>query len=288
MKNSEYSKEIDIVLNELDNFPLECKSNFCNNLETLEIVYDPSFRTLGNYNPSLNLITFRDRGALVHELFHMAFCNSASYGKKVYGDFSLQNGISLQSGDYIFGYGLTEGFAEYLSRKCGFSLGRDFEYYFADLFISIYGEDILKYPLMNDPIGFLSDDRFKDIKRVISRLDELEDLFVTFKFIIRSASDFKDSLDKEDDDVISNFSSLVNSARCEISDVIRSLFSVFIDEYKSFKSPCISCDDFSSKIEAFCSDENYDIVFGMSLNDNLKEDILDFKKELNFENVKGK
>lgn len=277
MKNSEYSKEINIVLNELDNFPLECKSNFCNNLETLKIVYDPSFRTLGNYNPSLNLITFRDRGALVHELFHMAFCNSGSYGKKVYGDFSLQNGISLQSGDYIFGYGITEGFAEYLSRKCGFSLGRDFEYYFADLLISIYGEDILKYPLKNDSIGFLSDDRFKDIKRVISRLDELEDLFVTFKFIIKSASDFKDSLDKEEDDVISNFSSLVNSAREETGNIIKDLFSVFIDEYKFSKSPCVSCEEFSSKIEAFCSDENYDIIFKMSLNDKLKEDILDFR-----------
>lgn len=280
MKNSEYSKEIDIVLNELDNFPLECKSNFCNNLETLEIVYDPSFRTLGNYNPSLNLITFRDRGALIHELFHMAFCNSGFYGKKVYGDLSLQNGISLQSGDYIFGYGLTEGFAEYLSRKCGFSLGRDFEYYFADLLISIYGEDILKYSLKNDPIGFLRDDRFKDIKRVISKLDELEDLFVTFKFIIKSAADFKDCLDKEDDDVISNFSSLVNSARCEIGDVIKGLFSVFIDEYKSFKNPCVSCEEFSSKIEAFCSDENYDIIFEMSLNDKLKEDVLDFRSKV--------
>ena len=278
MKNSEYSKEINIVLNELDSFPLECKSNFCNNLETLKIVYDPSFRTLGNYNPSLNLITFRDRDALVHELFHMAFCNRNSYGKKIHGNFSLQNGIALQSDDYIFGYGLTEGFAEYLSRKCGFSLGRDFEYYFADLLISIYGEDILKYPLRNDPIGILRDERFWDIKNIINRLDELEDLFVTFKFIKRSASDFKGSLDK--DDVILKFSNLVNSASSEISDIIKGLFFAFGGEYKFSKSPCISDENFSNKIEAFCSDENYGFIFEMSLNDKLREDILDFRDKV--------
>lgn len=145
-------------------------------------------------------------------------------------------------------------------------MGRDFEFYFADFLISIYGEDILEYAFRNDSIGFLNDDRFKDIKGVISRLDELEDLFVSFKFILAS-------FDKGFDLRSEKFSSFFYDVKERTGNVIRDLFVSFSNEYKHSKGRIMSYDCFVNKIKEFCSCENYDIVFRMGF-DGLREDVL--------------
>lgn len=281
MLSIKYKKQIEKVEEILLMFPERCRSNFYINLKTLKINDDKSFsNVLGNYNPKRNVITLYDDLSLCHELFHMAFNNPNSYGKEEGDKEYIDNGISLKAGDIIFGHALTEGFVEYLNRKCKFNKGKHFEYYFADLLISIYGEEILEYPLENNPIGFLENEKFNSILNYVNNLDQLEELFKNVKFIAASGTLIKEATIKGDNVILNDFKKLILSTKIEISSVILNLFHIIIDEFNSCKNPNISSETFIEKMEMFCQNEDYIAVFRLSSNNNLKDEILNLRTKI--------
>ena len=79
-------------------------------------------------------MTIYDIKATPHELFHMAFTNKKKLNRELYAksDMYHESGIAFKSKNIIMYKGITEGFAEYLSRKCTDSKAKDFDYYFAN------------------------------------------------------------------------------------------------------------------------------------------------------------
>lgn len=281
MIDIKYKEQIEKVEEVLLMFSEKCKNNFYRNLKNLKINRDnSSTNILGNYNPLENAITLYDDSSLCHELFHMAFNNASSYGKEVEAGLYIDNGISLKSENSIFGHALTEGFTEYLNRKCKSNKGKHFEYYFANLLISIYGEEILEYPLENNPIGFLEYKKFNNIVKYISDLDQLEELFENVEFIVASVPLIKEATIKGDDVILNDFKELISSTKIDISPVTLDLFNIIIAEYNSCEKPKIDSKTFIEKIEAFCQDEDYIATFRLSSNNNLKNDILNLRTRI--------
>lgn len=288
MLNNKYKKQIEKVEEILSKFPEKCRNNFYLNLKTLKINEEqPNTNVLGNYNPLTNTITLYDNSSLHHELFHIAFHNPNSYGKDIGDKEYTDNGISIRQGDIIFGHALTEGFVEYLNRKCKSNKGKHFEYYFADLLISIYGEEILEYPLENNPIDFLENEKFNNILEYINNLDQLEELFTNVKFIAVSETLIKEAINKKANDIINNFKELIYQTKMGISSIILNLFNIIIDEFNLYQNPNISSEKFIEKIEEFCYNEDYIAVFRLSSNNNLKNDILNLRTKIK-ENIERK
>lgn len=281
MLSIKYKEQIKNVEEVLLMFPENCRSNFNINLKTLRINEDnSSTNVLGNYNPLENAIILYDDSSLCHELFHMAFNNASSYGKEVEEGLYIDNGIALKSENSIFGHALTEGFTEYLNRKCKSNEAKHFEYYFADLLISIYGEEILEYPLENNPIGFLEYGKFNNIVKYISNLDQLEELFKNVEFIAASRPLIKEATIKGDNAILNDFKELILSTKIGMSSVTLDLFNTIIDEYNSCEKPKIDIETFIEKVESFCQDKDYVAAFRVSSNNNLKNDILNLRTRI--------
>lgn len=263
MKNNEFKDDIDIVKKILLSFPERCRINFNENLRTLEIKFnqDSGASILGNYNPSENIITLNEKSALCHELFHMSFNNSNSYNKEIEKGYFIDNGISLKRKNGIFGHALTEGFAEYLSRKCKKNKGKQFEFYFSNLLISIYGEEILEYALENDPMGFISDERFNNIVEYMVSLDLLGELLNNIMFIAKSGEILKLAVEKNDNNMIDEYKKLISDTKDSIPVVISNLFNIIINEYNLCNQPKVSKDEFIKNITEFFQGEDYNMLF---------------------------
>lgn len=170
-----YEKEIQLVENLLESYPSNWSENYYNNKKTLKInkVSENLIcsRVTGSYDEINNIITIYDDESIIHELFHVCFRDEKKLNQVVLNNYCYSNGIALKSGENKYGKALTEGFVEYLNRKIKVSKHYNFEYFIVDLLISIYGEDILKYPLTNDIVGFYNDKRFFDIASLAYYLD---------------------------------------------------------------------------------------------------------------------
>lgn len=91
----------------LAQFPYEYGDCYRHNLETLELIYvdkmiDPSLD--GYYNTEANVITFNNKGALGHEMFHMAS------NDLVNGNYAFESKMKIEAG-------LLEGMTEYFNMK---------------------------------------------------------------------------------------------------------------------------------------------------------------------------
>lgn len=263
MKNNEFKDDIDIVKKILLSFPERCRINFNENLRTLEIKFnqDSGASILGNYNPSENIITLNEKSALCHELFHMSFNNSNLYNKEIEKGYFIDNGISLKRKNGILGHALTEGFAEYLNRKCKKNKGKQFEFYFSNLLISIYGEEILEYALENDPMGFISEEKFNNIVEYMVNLDYLEELFNNIVFIAKSGEILKLAVEKNDNNMIDEYKKLISDTKDSIPVVISNLFNIIINEYNLCNQPKVSKDEFIKNITEFFQGEDYNMLF---------------------------
>lgn len=170
-----YEKEIQLVENLLESYPSNWSENYYNNKKTLKInkVSENLIcsRVKGSYDEINNIITIHEDESIIHELFHVCFRDEKKLNQVVLNNYCYSNGIALKSGENKYGEALTEGFVEYLNRKIEVSKHYNFEYFIVDLLISIYGEDILKYPLTNDIVGFYNDKRFFDITSLAYYLD---------------------------------------------------------------------------------------------------------------------
>ena len=276
----------------LSNFPLECRKNYYENKKILKINMEETVceKIYGDYDHDENIITLYRIEALPHELFHMAFRDSKKVNRKIYDDCDMVYGNGVSFSTYcnekkiIMAKGFTEGFAEYLSRKCSVYEGKTYQYYFVDLLISIYGEDIVEYPLRNDPVGFFADSRFLDISKINIALDKLDTassgiiLVSTFKDTINDV--FKDGSVEDK----TTFSKLIVSVRTDFKDSIVELFELMIDEYNHCKCPKISKEEFYQKMNMFLTDSRYSIAFVLddkyfSISDELKMMFKKFRRK---------
>lgn len=261
-----YENEILLVEKLLESYPVRWRRNYYNNKKTLKInKLDSILGTVyGEYNEEKNLITLYNDTALIHELFHSCFRDGEKLNKQV-DEFYYSNGITMKNKNNNIKYGvaLTEGFVEYLSRKISISKGYDFEYFIVDLLISIYGEDILKYPFTNDVIGFYEDERFYKIVDLLLNLDLYQTYYRTIKEYIEYSEIIIEKKDKKTDKGIK----LVKEIMDEINKMIKELYNsiikcinLIIREYKNCKCPMIEKEDFVLKLRQYLVNPDYQVV----------------------------
>lgn len=261
-----YENEILLVEKLLESYPVRWRRNYYNNKKTLKInKLDSILGTVyGEYNEEKNLITLYNDTALIHELFHSCFRDGEKLNKQV-DEFYYSNGITMKNKNNNIKYGvaLTEGFVEYLSRKISISKGYDFEYFIVDLLISIYGEDILKYPFTNDVIGFYEDERFYKIVDLLLNLDLYQTYYRTIKEYIEYSEIIIEKKDKKTDKGIK----LVKEIMDEINKMIKELYNsiikcinLIIKEYKNCKCPMIEKEDFVLKLRQYLVNPDYQVV----------------------------
>ena len=224
----------------------------------------------GEYNEEKNLITLYNDTALIHELFHSCFRDGEKLNKQV-DEFYYSNGITMKNKNNNIKYGvaLTEGFVEYLSRKISSFKGYVFEYFIVDLLISIYGEEILKYPFTNDVIGFYEDERFYKIENLLFELDSYRTYYKTIGEYVEYSKVIIEKNKKTDKEI-----KLVKEILAEINKMIKELYNsiikcinLIIKEYKNCKCPMIEKEDFVLKLRQSLVNPDYqDIVTLLMLN----------------------
>ena len=260
------NKYYEAVEKVLSRYPISWSKNYYQNKKNLIIEYkEAEMKSVSAwYSHEENIMTIFDSNidASPHELFHMAFRDKEKVEKEYDKDTIYGNGVSLKNvaKNIIIFKGMTEGFAEYLSRLCNTSVGHCTEYFFTDLLISIYGEEILEYPLKNDPIGFLSYDRFYDLFRFLNYLEDYSksteeiQIMSYLKEELMSIGDTNEKAKKEIFDIM-NF-------RIEkFNKSIIGLFEAIIKEYKSCKNPTIEKELFIKKLASFLTDPDYAVNF---------------------------
>lgn len=281
----EQEKYFEMVENVLQSFPVEYSKNYFTNKENLRIEYkEEGIGSLGAiYDHNENYIHIYKTDSLVHELFHMSFRDKDKVNQRIFEnkDIFYDNGIVVKkyhNNKIIrFNKGITEGFAEYLSRKCSKTTGTDLPYYFVDLLISIYGEDILKYPLLNDPIGFLSDKRFYDIINFSKWLDNLDNCINNILITNVYRDNLEEIFKKIDKEEVQKILKNIGDNMLLYKKSITSLFELIMNEYKNCVNPNISKEEIIQRIEKFLIDSNYNIAFGF---DNSEYSVIERITEL--------
>ena len=267
-----YFRKVEEVL---QNFPSEWSRNYFTNKYNVKINYEePISKNLsGSYDHDASIITIYSDEAFPHELFHMAFRDENKISKRIWKDLDIYfgNGMSFikyQNGEKSFyNRGITEGMAEYLSRKCSSETGHKLEYFFVDLLISIYGEEILKYPLQNDPVGLLADERFFNIIDFSKKLDLLHFCQEEILLVINFKSTFEKILKTEKKEEVYHIMEMIDTNRKNYKTSIVSLFESIIEEYKNSQNPIIDKDTFIKKLEEIFNNHEYNIAFGFDDND---------------------
>ena len=253
----EVFKSVEDVLSLLPNY---CSNNYYENKKGLLIKkFDSTskFTMLqGNYDTLNNVITIHDMRALSHELIHMAFENRNKSKNSLY---EIGNGLMIKVGNKTIGRGLTEGFCEYVNRKnkCLHIEGQELNHFFALLLINIYGEDIISYAFLNNPIAFFEDKRFKNIIEISNKLDMIDRVF---KSTIGFLGMFLNVNSKINNQVVKNneITTLVGSA---MTDGIRifiegniELFKLIIEEYNNCFNPLVNRNEFAAIMKSYKMD----------------------------------
>lgn len=221
----------------LSSFSKECQKNYYENKKTLKIKYGNQINTSlkGNYNPQENIMTIYDIESIPHELFHMAFTNRDKLNRELYAksDMYHENGLAFKYGNVQMYKGITEGFAEYLARKCTDSKSKDFDYYFANLLISIYGEEIINFAFKNDPMGFYNYEFFYTPFEYISNLDYLDESITSILFVASGKNLIKEVFNSNNEAYKKDWAEFMKLTKDTFHKSIINLFKSIIDEYKN-------------------------------------------------------
>lgn len=266
-----YENEILLVEKLLESYPVEWRRNYYNNKKTLKInkidELDSILDTVqGTYDEEKNLITLYSDTAIIHELFHSCFRDGEKLNKQIKekSSYCYCNGIAMKNKttNIKFGVALTEGFVEYVSRKISGSKGCEFEYFIVDLLISIYGEDILKYPFTNDVSEFYEDERFYKIVELMIATDLCYIYWEYIKSNLKLANkiietkietkDIDDKLNK----IMIDIKKMMKKFYIQIIECIK----IIIQEYKKSKYQMIEKNDFILKIKQFLVNPDYQVI----------------------------
>lgn len=290
-----YKKHLEKVEKVLEEFPAKYSKNYYTNKKTLKIVKSDTLSiSFGEYDHKKNKITLYNEDSLAHELFHMAFRDKKKLRKKLFrgSELIISNGIAYQNikTKEIGGVGLTEGFTEYLTRKSfsedeTYLKGHSFLYFFTDLLISIYGEDIIKYPLQNDTIGFVSDERFFEIVKFSSNMDNLYDYLKYMKYLNKNSKSLYKKIESCTKEENLKIHKLLNSIKDGLRESIINLFNEIINEYNNADESKISKEEFIMKLKEFIISSDYNFILSLSSESKMLleevQTIID-----NFENTK--
>lgn len=261
-------------------YPKKYSTNYNINKTTIQFekIVEEFKGTLGQYDPELNKIIYSKNSAISHELFHMAFNDRKKLNSEMYKGLYYSNGVSFykysDEKKHFFAKGINEGFADYLAQKCEQNDNILFELFFTELFVSIYGESVISYALDNDPIGFLTDERFFDIEGLIINLDNLYDVEECMVVM----SNFKELFSKKNKskDIDNEIMSLKNSIENKFKNSIINLFNNIINEFNNCEVPFITNHGLLKKMTNFLTDTKYKFAF------NLDDENCSVKKEVSF------
>lgn len=269
-----YFEKVEAILK---TFPKDCQKNYYDNKKTLKIKYSDQIdaHLKGNYNPEENVMTIYDIKATPHELFHMAFTNKKKLNRELYAksDMYHENGLAFKYGNFIMYKGITEGFAEYLSRKCTDNKSKDFDYYFANLLISIYGEEIIHFALKNDPMGFYNYEFFYDSFEYTMNLDYLDESITNILFIAASKNIIDKTFDIGEEDDKKEWAEFIKSTKDIFHMSIINLFKCIINEYKNCLEPKISQQELVHLLNSFLTEECYQIAFKLDKENTLEQEL---------------
>lgn len=284
-----YFQKVEEVLSQ---FSGDCRHNYDLNKKTLKVNFQTPImdKLYGTYDNEENEIELYKEDALLHELFHMSFRAPSKVNQKIYEDEDIMysNGIAFSficnDKKVVYGKGIVEGFVEYLFRKIENNDKKSFQYFFVDLLISIYGEDILEYAFKNDPVGFYSDKRFVDIHKFSRGLDELYSAQQVIKLITQFRSAYENIFDNGTLEEKQECSKLIFEIRYNIKNAIIEMFKLIINEFENCKESKICYMDFYNKLGEFFVDEDYSFIFYLddnylSMKDELEKIIKTFKSK---------
>lgn len=204
----------------------------------------------------------------------MSFCDKEKVGKKIDDDAIYGNGVCFKNiiKDRKYLNGLTEGFAEYLTRLSQFSGGNVVEYFFTDLLISIYGEDILEYSFLNNPLGLLMDNRFYNIVDFGQNLDDYYLSIQEIEIMIYMWKNLEETMNKSKvvrKEIIECMEQTLNIFNKSLSN----LFDIIIEEYFSCDNSKIEKDLFVSKLSSFMLNHDYDPILVLDKDCHVKRKI---------------
>lgn len=165
------------------------------------------------------------------------------------------------------GKALTEGFVEYLSRKISNCKGHNFEYFIVDLLISIYGEDILKYPFTNDVLGFYSDERFLNITKLKINLDQYQECVDCIQLIANLGSSV---MEKMNDYERKQMIQMMNKIKVDFYNSVVNCIDLIVYEYKNCEHPMIDKKQFVLKVNDFIVNSDYTTIINFC---NYSEDL---------------
>lgn len=269
-----YFEKVEAIISR---FPKDCQKNYFDNKKSLKIKYSNQIdaHLKGNYNQEENIMTIYDIKATPHELFHMAFSNKKKLNRELYAksDMFHENGLAFKYGNVIMYKGITEGFAEYLARKCTDSKAKDFDYYFANLLISIYGEEIINFAFKNDPMGFYNYEFFYAPFEYVSNLDYLDESITNILFIASSKNIIDKTFDIGEDNDKKEWAEFIKSTKDVFHKSIINLFKCIINEYKNCLEPKISQKDLVSLLKSFLNEECYQIAFKLDRENILEQEL---------------
>lgn len=260
-------KYYEIVENKLNEFPVECRKNYYDNKKDITIHYKQNNKKKKEiiYSYKNNKISVYKEDNLIQALFYMSFRDREKVGQTILQDLDIDilydNGVACRKGGIIRNKGLTQGFAEYLANSCTKKEPSTINGYFVDLLISIYGEDIIRYPLLNNPVDFFTDKRFFEIFKFCDQLD----IFNTCKINMGLVNDYRDEyieiLNNEEKTTIEEMYKILENTISEYKISIVRLFECIINEYKNCNNSNIEFDVFIEKLENFVSRQEFISAF---------------------------
>lgn len=251
----------------LSKYPLSWQKNYYQNKLDLLIEHEnQEIRSIfADYDHDKNRITIygNNDASIVHELFHMAFRDKDKVGKEIGEGITYENGVCFKDveNDRKHLDSVTEGFAEYLSRLCQSTKhGRAIEYFFIDLLINIYGEDILEYSFCNDPLGFIMDIRFYNMVDFAKALDNYyfsAQEFMIISYMRKTLEEEAKSNEMARKEILECIDQDINL----LNEAIPKAFNAIIEEYLSYSKRKIEKDLFVAKLSSFLTNPDHGPIF---------------------------
>ena len=125
---------------------------------------------------------------------------------------------------------------------------------------SVYGEDIIEYALKNDILGFIDDERFFEIIKISSNMDELLEHLRIIKYLNVNNEDLNIIFERCTKEEMIELSKKLLELKSSFKNIILELFNQIIEEYNNCTNPKISKKDLLNKLNEFVTSNDYNII----------------------------